>query len=242
MKVAVVTPYCTEPPAVLRQCHDSVLRQRHAGRHYLIADGHPRPDVDAWNAEHLRLPRRHNDAGNVARCIGAMAAAGDGVDAVAFLDADNWYRDDHIESLVALHHRTGALVCTSGRDIHRLDGTLLIPGGEADDGEGHVDTSCLWVHRHAFELLALWAAIPHALWSVADRIVWAAIKARNIPRAHSGLATLAYRSSWAVHYAADPAPAPSNLRANDHLLAAFGTWERLPPETKQRLLQGYKPG
>lgn len=239
MRVAVVTPYYMEPPAVLRQCHESVQRQRHPCRHYLVADGHPLPDIDGWQAEHLRLPRPHGDAGNVARCLGAMAAAGDGVDAVAFLDADNWYREDHLESLVALHRRTGALVCTSGRDIHAIDGALMIPGGEPGDGEDHADTSCLWFHRHAFELMSLWGTMPHDLWPIGDRVLWAAVKARDIPRAHTGMTTLAYRSQWAVHY---PHPAPEGTKSNDHVLAAFGTWERLPEETRQRLLLGYKAG
>jgi hypothetical protein len=241
MKVAVVTPYCREPLVILRQCHESVARQRHPCRHYMVADGHAMAAVASWPVEHLPLPRQHHDYGNVARCIGALAAAGDGFDAVAFLDADNWYHDDHVESLVALHHRTGALVCTSGRDIHRVDESMIMPGGEVGDGETHVDTSCLWVHREAFEVLSLWAAMPRELGTIGDRVIWAAIMARNIPRAHSGRATLAYRSRWTAHYISNGEPPPDDARSQDCLLPAFRIWEALPEKTKALLLLGYRP-
>lgn len=240
MKVAVVTPYCQEPAAVLRQCHESVERQTYPCRHYLVADGHPSPEVADWQAEHFKLPRQHGDVGNAARCIGAMAAASDGFDAIAFLDADNWYHADHVASLVALHLRTGALVCTSGRDIHRTDGSLLIAGGESADGDAHTDTSCLWFHRDAFELLAVWATVPREIATIGDRIVWAAIKARNLPRAHSGLTTVAYRSRWQVHYRAKGETPPDEARPVDGLRPLFQAWEKLPEKSKQTLLFGYR--
>ncbi|HKU94888.1 MAG TPA: glycosyltransferase [Vineibacter sp.] len=240
MRVAVITPYYREPPDVLRLCHDSVARQTHPCRHYMVADGFPEPVVSTWPVEHLQLPRPHNDVGNAARCIGAMAAAGDGVDAVAFLDADNWYHDDHIESLVALHQCTGALVCTSGRNIHRVDGSVLIAGGETGDGETHADTSSLWIHRRAFEVLSLWTAMPPPLGAIGDRVIWAAIMARKIPRAHSGRATMAYQSRYAAHYLAAGEPPPENAKGNDDLMSAFRLWEALPAETKTLILHGYR--
>jgi len=240
MRVAVVTPYCGESLAILRHCHESVARQTHPCRHYMVADGHPEPVVSTWPVEHLQLPTQHHDGGNTARCVGAMAAAGDEIDAVAFLDADNWYHDDHIELLVALHQRTGALVCTSGRDIHRVDGSIIMPGGEPGDGQTHVDTSCFWIHRHAFEVLSLWTAMPRALGPICDRVIWAAIMAREIPRAHSGRATMAYRSRYAAHYTGNGEPPPPNAKPDDGLLPAFRIWEALSERTKALILRGYQ--
>ncbi len=240
MRVAVITPYYREPLDVLRACHESVARQTHPCRHYMVADGYPVPVISTWPVEHLQLPRPHNDVGNAARCIGAMAAAGDGVDAVAFLDADNWYHDDHVESLVALHQRTGALVCTSGRNIHRADGSVLIAGGETGDGETHTDTSCLWIHRRAFEVLSLWTAMPPALGAIGDRVIWAAIMARKIPRAHSGRSTMAYRSQYAAHYIACGETPPENAKTSESLISAFRLWEELPTATKTLILRGYE--
>ena len=68
--------------------------------HVLVADGCPQPKINQWQAEHVQLPRSHGDIGSTPRLIGCYHAIGLGVDAVAFLDADNWYREDHISNLL----------------------------------------------------------------------------------------------------------------------------------------------
>src|SRR5262249_19239467 len=145
LRVAVITPYYREPTEVLRHCHESVLRQTFPCTHLMAADGHPREDVSRWAVEHIILPGPHHDCGNTARGLRALSAMNRGYDAVAFLDADNWYHPDHIESMVDLHRRTGAAVCTASRTIHRADGSLMCAGGEESDGESHVDTSCFFI-------------------------------------------------------------------------------------------------
>ena len=64
MRCAVVTPYHTEPLSMLRRAHDSVRSQGVAVTHVLVADGHPREELDSWDAVHLRLPTSHGDNGN----------------------------------------------------------------------------------------------------------------------------------------------------------------------------------
>src|SRR4051794_26673695 len=108
LKIAVVTPYYKESPAVLRQCHESVLRQSYACRHILVSDGYPAPYFDdAKDAIHIKLPQAHGDNGNTPRAMGGVLADRQGFDAVAYLDADNWYEPNHIESMVAAHAASG---------------------------------------------------------------------------------------------------------------------------------------
>jgi glycosyltransferase involved in cell wall biosynthesis len=114
LQIAVITPYCQELDDVLRTCLESVARQTYpCCRHFLVADGFPNPLVAGWDARHIVLPNVHADNGNLARAIGAMAAISEGHDGIAFLDADNWFREDHVAQLIALHKDTGAAVCTS---------------------------------------------------------------------------------------------------------------------------------
>ncbi|MEI9963395.1 MAG: glycosyltransferase [Caulobacteraceae bacterium] len=111
LRVAVVTPYFKEPLELLRQCHLSVARQTYPCLHVMVADGFPQAALDGWQIDHLTLPRPHGDIGSTPRLVGCYHAIGLGFDAVAFLDADNWYREDHVETLVRLHERTGAASC-----------------------------------------------------------------------------------------------------------------------------------
>ena len=124
-RVAVITPYYKEPLQVLRQCHESVLAQSEPCLHVLVADGHPRPRINRWQAEHVRLPRSHGDIGSTPRLIGSYHAIGLGVDAVAFLDADNWYRPDHIANLVTAMDEHQADFVSSSRTLCRLDGSVM---------------------------------------------------------------------------------------------------------------------
>src|SRR5262245_29299152 len=100
-RVAVVTPYYQEKLEVLRDCLASVAKQTFRCDHFVVADGHPQELVTP--AEHIILPRAHHDNGNTARAIGSLSAMNQDYDAVAYLDADNWYYPNHIESMVLLH-------------------------------------------------------------------------------------------------------------------------------------------
>src|SRR5258705_8390414 len=112
LRVAVVTPYFRVPDAWLSQCHRSVAAQQYPCTHILIADGEPQDIVAEFAAEHILLEQAHADYGDTPRMIGSQAAVSRGFDAIAYLDADNWYYPTHIASLIGLHTRTGAAVCT----------------------------------------------------------------------------------------------------------------------------------
>lgn len=199
LKVAIVTPYFRTPPAWIDRCHESVRAQTYPCTHVLVADGEALDSVASHDAIHLALPSNVGDYGDTPRALGSIYAAGLGFDAVAYLDADNWYAPTHIESLVDLHRRTGAVVCTSGRELYTLSGE---PMGvdEENDGESFVDTSCLFVTREAFDVFPVWAAMSPQLHALDDRVIWAEILDRGFSRAHTGQPTAGYRTGFRFHY------------------------------------------
>lgn len=240
LRVAVSTPYYRETDDVLRTCLESVRDQTHADcRHFVVSDGHPNPLVDTFDVAHIRLPDAHGDNGDFARCIGALAAIAEGFDAVAFLDADNWYRPDHISRMVALQARTGVALCTSGRSIHSLDGTLLIAQDEQCDGVNFTDTSCYCFFQAAFDLLQLWGALAKVAGPIGDRLLWSAVQLRGISRAHDASASLAFRSQYAHHYTQLGMTPPPGAKTGPDLAKAWGEFWAIPYQERIGMLLGF---
>ena len=200
LRIAVITPCCNTPQAWLDQCRQSVLAQTLPCTHILVNDGGEPPRIDpGGSAQVIHLPRPHHDAGNAGRAIGSVTAICRHFDALAYLDSDNWYEPNHLESLAALHKTTGAVVCTSARNVYWLDGRLLGRCPEVD-GERFVDTSCLFLTSAAFVVVASWYLAPRGQELAADRFVWQTIKNLQLPCAHTGLPTVAYRTNYRVHF------------------------------------------
>ena len=232
LRVAVVTPYFREPEEFLRICHQSVLDQTCACTHIFVADGFPSTAVASWNCQHIVLPTSHADFGGTPRAIGSLSAAAQGFDAIAFLDADNWYKPEHIKSLVDVYLQSGAAVCASGRDIHRLDGSLLLPGGEPGDGISHIDTSCMLLTRPAFGLLAFWTLMPRNFTALGDRLFWAKAKNAGHPIALTRLPTLCYRTAYVDHYAVCGETPPAGAKATSFVGESIAWWQALPAEER----------
>ena len=229
LRVAVVTPYFRETLDVLRNCHESVRKQTYPCTHFLVADGNPSQEVAGWPVEHVILSKPHNDVGNTPRAIGSLSAMNQGYDAIACLDADNWYYPEHVESMVNLHRQTGAAVCTASRTIHRLDGSLMYADVNECDGQRHVDTSCLFFTRAAFRLLPIWAMMPPQLGAIGDTVMFQAILARRLPRAHNPQPTVAFRTQYQVHYWNIGEPAPPGTKSNAESTGqAVAWWNALP--------------
>ena len=169
-RVAVITPYYKESRAVLEQCHRSVQAQSVPCLHVLVADGHPRAAINRWDAHHVRLPRSHGDIGSTPRLIGSYHAIGLGVDAVAFLDADNWYGPDHIATLLEAMDRDQAGFVSSSRTLCRLDGSVMGPC-PLSDPERFIDTNAMLFGRAAFPLLHQWVLMPDYGHLIGDRIM-----------------------------------------------------------------------
>jgi glycosyltransferase involved in cell wall biosynthesis len=223
MKIAVVTPTFRTERSWLEQCLDSVRRQTAPCTHFLVNDGDQElaawfkkesgtfagtarrvlrikvPDPFLPGVEYLELPRPHEDNGNAARAIGSISAISRGFEAIAYLDADNWFEPHHLERLLDLHLRTGAAVCTAGRNLVDLEGQFLGRCPEVD-GEKFADTSSLFWTRAAFGIVAVWYQMPRALAPACDRIVWKAVKDQKLTRAHHGTPTVNFRTQYAAHY------------------------------------------
>lgn len=238
MRVAVVTPYFRERDDVLRQCLDSVAAQTGPVAHILVADGFPQDWASRAVSHHIVLPGSgHGDNGNLARAVGTAIAVAEGFDAVALLDADNWYQPDHISSLLALHRQTGAAICTAARSLHRMDGSLLAAHDRESDGVGFADTSCLFYLRQAFGLLPLWGQMPQ-FGPINDRVMWAAIQSRKIATAHSGLPTMAFRTCYCAHYRHAGEVPPPDCKAQGMIEQQIAAWNGLPGEERNRILLG----
>ena len=199
MKVAVVTPYFNTRPEWLRQCHESVMAQTFPCTHILVADGRPLDMVDKFAAQHVRLSVNCDDYGNTPRGIGSVLAVSQGFDAIAYLDADNWFYPEHIATMVELQQNSGASVVTSARNLHRLDGSLLGLCPHVD-GNSFIDTSCFFLTRTAFILLPVWWCIPSHLHAIGDRVLWGNVQYLKLSHAHSTSVTVAYRTAFIEHY------------------------------------------
>jgi hypothetical protein len=238
MRIAVITPYCSEPRPYLTQCHESISSQTIGVAQYWVADGIANPEVVQWADRHLTVDRALRNGGCTPRALGALCAAAEGAEAIVFLDADNWFRADHIERMVNLQRRTGADVCVSGRSICRLDGSILIAEDRENDGDEHVDTSNFFLTRKAFGALPLWMAIPTVVGPLCDRIFWWFLKSRY-SYAIDLESTVFFRSQYRFHYADHHEPIPAGAKNIDRYLA---WWNRLAPANRSRLGEHFLAG
>lgn len=212
MKIAVVTPYYDVPADWLRQCIDSVAAQTIPCTHIVVADGKPQDLVDAYPVQHVRLPVRHNDFGNTPRGLGSVSAISQGFDAIAYLDADNWFSPEHLETMLeASVAADDCDVVASARNLRRLDGSLLSRCQEVD-GEIFVDTNCYFLRRPAFNLVVVWWSIPADLRWVGDRILWRQVVQQGFRHTFTGEATVQYRTAYRTHYEAVGETAPEGFK------------------------------
>lgn len=219
MRVAVVTPYCGEDRATLERCIASVAAQSVSCDHLLVADGQPQDWIDDVSVRHLRLDVTHGDYGNVARGVGALLMAGEGVDAIAFLDADNSIDADHVDTCLAAAARVpGCDFVMAQRRFVAPDGSALPP--LQDDGV--VDTNCLFLLRGAFVAICHWALMPHPLAVIGDRVVQAALQRHGLVGVAADHATVNYTSLWEGHYRLMGLPVPDKAKTVD--VRAVAAW------------------
>ena len=238
MKVAVVTPYHTEPLDMLRRCHHSVAAQTYPCVHYIVADGHPQHEVDEWDAVHLVLPQSHGNNGNTPRARGTEQAIADGADAIAYLDADNWFEPGHICHLMQCHEKSHAPLVTSGRRIRGIDGTVLLPDGQTSDGIEIADTSTMLFTRAAFPALRLWGTMPDELSANCDTFVFKGTQALGFAHHHNGEPTVNFTSRYALHYRAAGAAVPADATAMQAKKKSDDMLRRLGPRGLSHVLAG----
>ena len=212
MKVAVVTPYYRESFEILMRCHNSVKSQTYPDiTHFLVADGFPNITCDKLQnfkiknnkktikVQHIKLPNSHNDAGATPRAIGALSAFSQQFDAVAFLDADNWYEPDHISEMVENMKANSSDAVIATRTIHALDETPLYVDTIESNGENMVDTNSWFLGRNTSRLMSFWITAPSQRL-VSDKIFFYACRQNNMKISRCLKPTVAYVTHWAWHY------------------------------------------
>ncbi len=199
-RVAVVTPYFRVEPRKLAKCCESVLSQSFRCDHILVADGEPQDFPSNPRIIHLVLPHNIGNNGASPRGIGAQYAFVQGYDAVAFLDADNWYETDHIERAVKPLENEGLDVVFSRRHIVFPDGEVLAVEDPEDFERRHVDTSCYVFSKRAAYLLSIWAMYPKDFGAIEDRIMLKVIMEKNISYKFLSGKTVWYETNWPLHY------------------------------------------
>ena len=214
LKIAVVTPYYNEDKNILEHCHSSVMNQSYPCAHILVADGNPRPQFDGQpKTMHVILPQANADNGNTPRAIGGILADAYGFDAVAYLDADNWYDSTHIQGLIEAHEANSQVSLIScKRRICDLRGRHLDITEPEEDANQHVDTSCWIVFRPAFALLRAWL-MPKVLAPIGDRIFLQKADHDRFQRFATDNRTVNYRTLYAGHYHSAGAPVPAEAKS-----------------------------
>jgi hypothetical protein len=173
-RYCVVTPYFKEEPALLTRCMDSVLRQTVAVDHILVADGFPQEWISTKSVRHVILDRAHSDYGNVARGVGALLAVAEKYSGIAFLDADNWYDDDHIACcLAAAQASPNSVFAAAQRKFVRPDGSVMVSVRPAEVPYAqHIDTNCYFFLPNSYQFLHRWCTMPQELSESGDHLFY----------------------------------------------------------------------
>ena len=202
MRPAVVTPYYQEDAETLRRSHLSVVQQAVSATHFLVGDGVHNSLIEEFDAIHFSLPVNSADNGNTPRCLGALMAASLGYNPIFFLDADNYFLDDHIQQALALKTLDPSLdVVFSGRIILLDDGSTFAPAPE-DRMRLFADTSTMCFFRSSYRALGLWGLIPSGLSPICDRIIYESISSMGLSVGWTGRNTLVFESHYKTHYQA----------------------------------------
>lgn len=222
-KIAVITPYYKESVSLLQQCHTSVTNQivNASVTHFLIADGYPLDEIKSWHIEHMILPQSHDDNGNTPRGLGSLRAKESGYDFIAYLDADNWFHENHLQSMFDKWLETKSNVICSYRTYHQINGEEISIEEIDENSFYHVDTSCFFIHKNAFDIIDVWLKMPKRLSPLCDRIFFAAIKWKDHSIAFTKLRTVAFRSQYKFHYIFGQIKTNHKLKPLDCLKPAF---------------------
>ena len=90
---------------------------------------------------------------------------------VAFLDADNWYAPDHIETLLNISDRGKAVAASSTRMLCRADDSVMAECPTTNPAY-FIDISCMLLARQAFSLIRHLLFMPFYGHLIGDCIFW----------------------------------------------------------------------
>lgn len=188
------------PPDKLKRCVDSVAVQTFKCDHIIVADGEPQAMPEGYNVIHMVLPANIGNSGASPRGFGAQYAFVQGYDAVAFLDADNWYAPDHIELASKILMKSNVDVVFARRHIIFPDGELLNVDEPQDIGGKHVDTNCYIFTKKVAFLSAVWAMYPKEFGVGEDQLMRYLIGYLDLEAALLKKKTVWYETNWKFHY------------------------------------------
>ncbi len=215
MNICVVTPYFETELAWVQQAHDSVKAQSVPAHHILVCDGSAAAQIESFHGSHIVLQRNYKDYGNTPRLIGCYHAIARDADAIAFLDADNWFHHDHLEGLLDFARTNELDACSSARMLHRLDGSVMVKCQHVN-ARPYIDTSCLLVMKSAFQHLIAWVLFPQTVAAEVDNRLWAHMASVGARLGFLDNPTVAYRTRHEVHYrmAGEVPPADAIIRSD----------------------------
>lgn len=199
MKICVVTPYFQTNIDWLNQAHQSVREQTIPVEHIVVCDGSTPAQMESFTGTHIILRRNYQDYGNTPRLIGCYhAVTRFDADAIAFLDADNWYQPDHIEQLLQFILKNRLDAACSARSLHRLDGSFL---ARCQTVNGHfVDTNGIMVMKSALPHIIGWVISPQTEAAVVDQFVWNHLINSGARLGFLDKPTVCYRTRHITHY------------------------------------------
>lgn len=215
-RYCVVTPYFKEDQVMLRRCMGSVRRQTVKVDHMLVADGFPQDWISAEPVRHLILDRPHADYGDVARGVGALVAVAEKYDGIGFLDADNWYDDDHVACcLAAVQDAPASAFAAAQRKFVRPDCSVMGPVRPAEVPHAeHIDTNCYFFFPKSYHFLHYWCTIPQELSSSGDHLFYLLLKVHSLTPAVVPKPTVNYLCNFEHiyrHLGEEPPPGARGL-------------------------------
>ena len=172
MKLSVAVVTSTRGRETITQANESIKNQTYKATHYVFAHGR-----DCWdavekntreieNAQVVYLPRANGGGGYGMAPVFALAPFVVDEDIICYLDDDNWYETDHIESLVEIIDKHNLGWAYSLRKIVDNEGNFICDDNCESlgmhlnsDNQYLVDNSCYVVrtdvarkHSHAWHV------------------------------------------------------------------------------------------
>jgi len=188
--VAVVT--ATTGRKELADTIASVKAQTYPCKHYIFFDG-VWADADLEGTHVCKLPVQTGLNGMMNGGIVAASAFLVQEDMICWLDDDNWFEPNHIESLVEA--KGDRPYAHSLRALRNVDGSFFANDDFESLGvhSGFIDLNCYLMDRNiAVQIAPLWYKTTGDLM-VGDRFVYQALKENNLDHACTGLYSLNYR-------------------------------------------------
>lgn len=227
VKIYVVTPvWHGTNRDWLDQCIRSVNEQSIGGiSHILVNDGTGFEQPIGFQGVLLHCGKNHNDFGDTPRHQGVQHARASGADAIAFLDDDNWFEENHLENALSVHAQHGSDVVFSRRHlIHIGDGTSMGVCNRCGIDDW-ADTSAAVYFGRGLDTLRVWGEINDAFHAIDDRVVSKAIKDDGLRVGRSGEATLNYRCTHRIIYEHLGRVVPKGAKSDNRVEAAVKLWE-----------------